>query len=236
MNVENHGRDDRLGAVMEMTASAARPARPWGEFVVDARRSLMRRRFLAVSIAASVIALGVVFAGQFEGFGSNNQTGVPGGVPSSGDTSSPSSANSPEPGTSEAACGFPDERPTYLPWLAEGEEVGSPIMDKAEAGDGSSDFATLLWPRVEGDPESDYVSLFTQSSEGVEAHGEVVDVHMNGEKGRFELAPGDGDATITWLAGSEPCNITVLTLRTSGWDDSRLETEIKRVARSLDPI
>ena len=175
----------------------------------------------------------MVFAGQFEGFGSNNQTDVPVGVPSAGNSSSPSSANSPEPGTSDKACAFPDERPTYLPWLAEGEKVGSPIMDRAEAGDGGSDFATLLWPRVEGDAGSAYVSLFTQSSEGEEAHGEVVDVHVNGEKGRFELAPGDGDATITWLAGSEACNVTVLTLRTSGWADSRLEIEIKRVARSL---
>lgn len=235
MTTDDRSREGRLQVLLSEAAAAARPPRPWGDFVVGARRSLRVRRVLAVGAAVGIVLLAVPVATQLDMFGLPTEKNDPAGPPGSTtnqNTFEPretigSTPASPEP------CDFPDHRPTYLPWLGVGEEVGPPIRDRAESGDEDSDFATLLWPRDQTDPDSDYVSLFTQTAEGAEAHGKIVDVEINGEKGRFEIAPGGDDATITWLVGSGRCNVTVLTLRTSGWDDSKLEEEITRVARSL---
>lgn len=233
MTTDDRMRDDRLHELLAEGATAARAARPWGDFVGVARRSLRVHRIMVAGVAACVSILAVVGAGQLIGFGANNQGDVV--DPAGPLTSMGSGETPPPPPASHEPCDFPLARPTYLPWLQKGEEVGPPIRDKAEPGDEGSDFASLLWPWEEGDPDSDYsnVSLFTQTGEGYEVYGKVVDVEINGSKGRFEIAPGDGDAAITWLTGSGRCNVTVLTLRTSGWDDSRLEEEITRVARSL---
>ena len=232
MSINTHDGDDRLSDLLARTASGARSPRPWGVFVVDARKSLRRQRTFAVALAAGLIGLGVGFAMQIDGFDLGNKADVPGpaGAPTSTAGSTPPDTEAPE---RDEVCDFPEERPTYLPWLAEGEEVGEPIKSSADPGDKGSDFASLLWPRTEGDPDSDYVSLFRQSDGGEEGYGEPVYVFLGDAMGRFEIAPGEGDATILWLTGSGRCNVTVLTLRTADWSDTRLEEEIRKVARSL---
>lgn len=124
------------------------------------------------------------------------------------------------PATGER-CGFPTVRPTYLPWLGEGEQPGSPTRSFDE----EIDRAQLSWRHSSGD-----VGV-TVYPEDLAPSGEPIGVKIDGINGYLHRGEG-GTVSVSWDLDAR-CNLLELSISLSDATQQELERELVKVARSL---
>ena len=127
---------------------------------------------------------------------------------------------------SEETCGSPPVRPTYLPWLNQGDSVPPP----RESYDAEIDRFSLGWdhPRSDGDR----VGLSIYPLPNRESGGEGTNAYVLGVEGR--LYRGEGESlTIAWDL-DQRCNFLELVYANSELTTGQIETELIRTARSLE--
>jgi hypothetical protein len=150
--------------------------------------------------------------------------------PSAGD-SSPSASDvgegpqAAQAGT-EMACVHVEARPTYLPWLDEGEEVPEP---QREVDNGTS---YVMWTSGDGGPSQKSV-IFRRSSEPRGGLGEPVSVRLEGAQGYYYTAPGSSGGVL-WKTGSEPCGLITLAVSLPGSSQAEIRDEVLKIVESLE--
>lgn len=199
-------------------------------------RRRMKRGLLATALCAVVVA-GAMFAviaprTRPELAVRDGQRVAAGGAQHSEDDVRTGAA----PTRAAAVCDAPAARPTYLPWLSDGEDVGSPEVWSGGPEDGDS--VQLTWFRPDGGtaPEDAfYVALrrLTEPAAGT-GGGATTNVELAGVLGRLGRGTTSGDVWMGWDTGDPTCNLIELELTTSGaYSTARAEREIERIAASL---
>ena len=128
--------------------------------------------------------------------------------------------------TARTACAYVEARPTYLPWLGEGEEVPQPQLN-VESGT-----SYVAWTSGRGGPSQKSVIL-RRSSEPRGGKGEPVSVRLEGARGYYYAAPGSS-AGVLWKTDSGPCNLITLALSLPGAGRAELRAEILQIVKSLE--
>jgi hypothetical protein len=162
------------------------------------------------------------------------------------DDPTPPVIEQPTPDPADAqACPPPSFRPTYLPWLEEGERV--PPGDAQEPDD-PRDVVQAWFADLEEELDSGpYVALSVHHDAQDELRAASVDeVDVRGETGHLVWVgdPGVGEVTIVWREHSGPCGTYRVSLLTAGMDaylreeprvdgDDLLANEIRMIAASL---
>lgn len=152
------------------------------------------------------------------------------GSPSTGSVI-PTPLATPSPTAEAKRCRL-DVRPTYLPWLEEGDPVPEPyIHDEPPPG---SDIQVILdWHAPTSRNKDVYYVSLRAGIEGVGGPGEKVPAHLFGEAGSFYEGTVPGDAAIIWFSYG-PCNTVTLELSAARrMTRAEARREIIRVAQSL---
>ena len=150
-------------------------------------------------------------------------------------TSDASPQESPQDSSASLTCPFPSVRPSYLPWLGEGEDPLAPskyIDDGTKMQDEGSGYAALMWanPNSNG---PDYVRLVTLT-EDLAAGGVETKVSVDGDRG--QLLPFDeasGGIVMEWEVSQDVCNKLSLELVAPSLTSSEAASEIRMIAESL---
>lgn len=138
--------------------------------------------------------------------------------------------------TSSPSCPFPSVRPTYLPWLDEGQEVPLPFV-RMEITEGDAAYSRLDWRNpLWGKAFPPYfVSLVRTTDPNLAAPGRPVPVTIEGsDLGSLYEGKEPGEASIYWVIPNvESCSTLALWLAAP--DMSRRQTlkEILLIAKSL---
>lgn len=127
----------------------------------------------------------------------------------------------------ETACPYVEARPTYLPWLDEGEEVPEP---QRNVENGTS---YVAWSTGEADPSRQKSLIFRRNDEPMGGKGEPVSVSLEGADGYYYSAPGPL-ASVLWKTDSDSCNLITLALSLPGSDRPELRKEILQIVESLE--
>ena len=127
-----------------------------------------------------------------------------------------------EPRVTTERCDFPTTRPTYLPWLAEGDRPGAPILSYEE----EIERAQLSWRHRSGAD----VSL-TVYPEDLDSTGEPIGVEVDGVEGHLHRGEG-GTMSVSWDLKAR-CDLLELGLSLPGASQKALKTELLKIARSL---
>lgn len=161
------------------------------------------------------------------------------------------STASKEEETSAEACAFPSVRPTYLPWLAPGQAIPRPEMEKwAEREDGiqtEPGYSILSWsngdvtnPGTSRDIGSIALWRTTESVVSFPTDDEVPAL-PDGSTGRLHASEGGGaDWSIVWgdstpdVTGDD-CSETTLVAYFPNLSKAEGKQEIIKIARSLVP-
>jgi len=150
-------------------------------------------------------------------------------------TSDASPQESPRDRSASLNCPFPSVRPSYLPWLGEGEAPRPPskyIDDGTKLQDEGSGYAALMWanPNSNG---PDYVRLVTMT-EDLAAEGVETEVSVDGDRGQLlPLDEASGGIVMEWEISQGVCNKLSLELVAPGLTSSEAANEIKTIAESL---
>jgi hypothetical protein len=149
-----------------------------------------------------------------------------------GSTAGPSStANA----TASRACPFAPLRPTYLPWLAPGEQVPPPeksIVGPEAAASPQLGAANLHWEREERG-KSYYVAIRTERPSDTGGPGKETSVSVLGDS-TAELYRGPGSASLFWITSLNACPDVWLELVASDLDWDQAAAEIVKVAEALE--
>ena len=126
----------------------------------------------------------------------------------------------------KAACAYVEARPTYLPWLDEGEEVPKPQL---ETENGTS---YVMWASGDGGTSQKSVIL-RRNSEPRGGLGEPVSVRLEGVPGYYYSSTGS-DAGVLWKTDSGPCDLITLAVSLPGSDQAEVRHEILKIVESLE--
>ncbi len=139
-------------------------------------------------------------------------------------------ATSPRPSDSDSArCTPVEHRPTYLPWIEEGEQVPPP----QESYDAEIDRAQLSWSNSDPNPRVAGVGLTRYPHIPAGNFGEPANVSLAGTEGRLHSEDEGGLISIFWDVESDECNFVELILHAPGLSDKDAIDELKRIATSL---
>lgn len=125
------------------------------------------------------------------------------------------------------ACPYVQARPSYLPWLDEGEEVPEPRLDVH----GRTSY--VAWSSGPDDPARQSSVVLRRDSEPRGGAGEPVSVRLEGARGYFYDGPG-GQAAVLWKTDAQTCKLITLTLSLPGVGRRELRTEILKIVQSLE--
>ena len=170
------------------------------------------RRELAMS-AGALLALGLL--------GSCEKAGEASSHPNAGGGSTSAGP------VTETPCSYVEATPTYLPWLAEGEEVPEP---QRWVKNGAS---YVGWSSGGDDPVKQRSLVFRRNTEPLGGEGEAVSVRLEGAEGYYYSAPGSL-ASALWKTDSGSCGLITLALSLPGSDRAELRDHILKVVESLE--
>jgi len=238
-------REDEVDQVLRAYAERWRNAQvPPPDLAPPFRSSGLGRTLPVIGAVAAVLAIMGVAALLLP---EQNRTASPAtsgprsqGAPSPPDadvTSTVTASSSPFRSARPKRCPPAAVRPSYLPWLKDGESVPRPQVYGAP-GFSSEDGTILSWSSLD-DPDKipPYWVRLHRYTGGVVNWGEKVPVLLEGEVGRFyeqgTVLPGN--AVIEWEVSGPWCHTVTLELYAET-RMTRAETrrEIIRIAQSLD--
>lgn len=197
------------------------------------RGEKLRRRRRIVYAATSVLAVGALWIGwvSLPGLGLGGpERGV--GPAGKGDAQvSPGQTDAASPTSSpyeSQGCSYSEFRPTYLPWISQGQEIPPP---DEMSGDGT-DSADLVWHRsAQGKPF--YVRLGLAAELNPPGPGEPVAASIGDVRGEMEVID-TGDVAIRWYLPSDTCNLLVLEFTTVGeMTTQEAKGEVLKIAQSF---
>lgn len=145
-------------------------------------------------------------------------------------------AQSATTGDGRRRCDFSSVRPTYLPWLREGEPVPAPNKYY-----GPDEAAWLDWRRPDWkQAESPYYVVLRRDSDFTTSSGRLVPgtrIPEADEPGRLYSGEVGFSPVIVWyLVGATSCEWLTLELSAPGMGREQAELEIAKMARSLEPV
>lgn len=108
-------------------------------------------------------------------------------------------------------CQPTDLRPSFLPWIAEGDPIPEPEAYDAPAGP-QSDGVILSWHAPSSTFQAPYSVVLRQYSDPIGAGGDEVPIRHLGELGNFYEGTAPGLGAIMWESPDSPCNILALEL------------------------
>lgn len=125
-------------------------------------------------------------------------------------------------------CTYSEFRPTYLPWIPQGQVIPPP---DEMSGDGT-DSADLVWHRsAQGKPF--YVRLGLSTELNPPGPGESVAGSIGDVRGQMEVID-TGDVAIRWFLPKDTCNLLVLEFTTVGeMTTQQGKGEVLKIAKSL---
>ena len=131
----------------------------------------------------------------------------------------------------DSTCPTAPVRPTYLPWLEEGEDVPPP----RETYDESIDRSQLSWVHKDETKEEIGIGLTRYQMHYLGEGGEPIDVEIEGQPGQFFVGHGDGNVSIAWDLVGE-CNWVSLGLHAPSLSSRDLRQKVVEIAESFEPI
>jgi hypothetical protein len=168
---------------------------------------------LTKPVLCAVVSFGLIAAGGCDGEKPSSSTRAGGG-------------RSPTVESTEAACAYVEARPSYLPWLDEGEEVPEPQL---ETENGTS---YVMWASGSGGTSQKTV-IFRRNSEARGGLGEPVSVRLEGVPGYYYASPGS-DGGVLWKTDSDACDLITLAVSLPGSDQAEVREEILKIVESLE--
>jgi dipeptidyl aminopeptidase/acylaminoacyl peptidase len=126
-------------------------------------------------------------------------------------------------------CRPPEVRPSYLPWIEQGDPIPRPIVSYDE----EIDRAQLSWPDPNYPQGRAGIGLTVYTHTPLGSLGEETDVDIDGVAGRLHREDEGGLVGISWTLRGSECNYMELVLADP--DSSKLGAidELLKVARSL---
>lgn len=124
-------------------------------------------------------------------------------------------------------CPYVEAKPTYLPWLDDGEEVPEP----RRAVDNGTSY--VMWTSGGDDPFEQKSLILRRDSEPLGGKGEPVSVILERARGYFYGSPGS-DAAVLWKTEADACNLITLSLSLPGSSRAEVRDEILEVVESLE--
>lgn len=234
-------RDDEVDQVLRAYAERWRSAQVPPPNLAAFGSSGVRRTLPVIGAVAAVLAIMGVAAVLLPEQDKNDSSAVSGpgssGTPSPPDanvTSTVTASSSPSRSAEPKRCPPVAVRPSYLPWLENGESVPPPEIRTGGPGP-ESDGTDLSW-RAPGETERKpyYVSLRRYT--GVASYsGEEVPVFIEREVGRFYEGTVPGHAAIEWgLSGLRCATVTLELYAHPRMTRAEARREIIRIAQSLE--
>ena len=168
---------------------------------------------LTKPLLCGVVSFGLMGVGGCTGKEPSSSTGAGGG-------------GSPTVESTEAACAYVEARPSYLPWLDEGEPVPEPQLQT----DNGTSYVT--WASGDGGTSQKSV-IFRRSSEPRGGRGEPVSVKLEGVRGYYYASPGS-DAGVLWKTDSDACDLITLAVSLPGSGRAEVRAEVLKIVKSLE--
>lgn len=126
-------------------------------------------------------------------------------------------------------CRPPELRPTYLPWIEQGDPIPRPIVSY----DAEIDRAQLSWPNPNHPRGQAGVGLTIYTHTPLGSLGEETDVMIVGVAGHLHREDEGGLVGISWSLNRSECNYIELTLADPGSSKRDAIDKLMRIARSL---
>jgi hypothetical protein len=128
-------------------------------------------------------------------------------------------------------------KPTYLPWVPEGEPLPEPqaYLQEPELQEGQEPtppYAIFMWSKTVTEDRHFQVLLWATTPHRQGVSDEPVDVKLNGARGYLH-ARSPSKAVIIWDIGAPECDMIHLILRAPPLPLREVKSEIIRIAESL---